>query len=164
MSQELNLKKISPLTPPITRLVRWDLEKMKEMGCKMVRKHIKIEVDSTSRDTLLQVARWHYWADRLRSAGLTGLSSPVFCTPVLSCTFLPGLPIHIRSPPADGETRGSKNRSTTLRQKWEMSYKIKPHNYIAGSVPDRVIRVAVPAGPPPQHHPLGRLPRGLGTP
>ena len=51
MSLELNLKKISPWTPPLTRLVRWDLEKVKEMGCKMVRKHIKIEVRSTSGDT-----------------------------------------------------------------------------------------------------------------
>jgi len=42
------------LTPPSEEAIRWDLERMKEMGFNMVRKHIKIEVD-----------RWYYWADRL---------------------------------------------------------------------------------------------------
>jgi len=41
-------------TAPTDEALRWDIEKMKEFGYNMVRKHVKIEP-----------ARWYYWCDKL---------------------------------------------------------------------------------------------------
>lgn len=41
-------------TAPTDEALKWDIEKMKEFGYNMVRKHIKIEPQ-----------RWYYWCDRL---------------------------------------------------------------------------------------------------
>lgn len=62
-------------TAPTDEALRFDLDKTKELGFNMVRKHVKVEP-----------ARWYYWADRL------GL---------MVWQDMPSLPIDLAIPPED---------------------------------------------------------------
>ena len=48
-------------TAPTDNALKFDIEKTKEMGFNMIRKHIKVEP-----------ARWYYYCDSIRNVGLAG--------------------------------------------------------------------------------------------
>ncbi|MEV4649648.1 sugar-binding domain-containing protein [Saccharopolyspora sp. NPDC049357] len=78
-------------TAPTDEALRFDLDKTKELGFNMVRKHVKVEP-----------ARWYYWADRL------GL---------MVWQDMPSLPIDLSIPPEDSPPP-SEEMKANYRAEW----------------------------------------------
>lgn len=78
-------------TAPTDEALRFDLDKTKELGFNMVRKHVKVEP-----------ARWYYWADKL------GL---------MVWQDMPSLPIDLAIPPEDSPPP-SEEMKANYRTEW----------------------------------------------